>query len=294
MHSRRTFIKQAGIASAGILLFPSLESLAGSKRVKNVGIQLYTLRDLLPKDVKGVIAQVAAAGYKEVETYGYSQKGGFWGLSPKEFKALLKQHGLSAVSGHVGLDGFIKGDSADELKANIEALKTIGAQYLVVPYLGDDIRKTADDYKKIAQKLNEAAEICKASGLQLGYHNHDFEFTKFGDTTGYNILLDNTSPKLVKFEMDLYWVVRAGYKPADLFEKYPGRFPMWHVKDMDKNNPDLNAEVGTGSIDYKDIFAKASVSGMKHFFVEHEDNYKPDELGSIKTSIAYIKANLVK
>jgi sugar phosphate isomerase/epimerase len=292
MHSRRSFIKQASIASAGILLFPSLGSIAGSARAKKVGIQLYTLRDLLPKDVKGVIGQVAAAGYKEVETYGYSQQSGFWGLSPKEFRSLLKQHKLTATSGHVSIDGFIKTGNTDDLKTNIEALKTIGAIYLVVPWLGEDLRNSADDYKKIAQKLNQAAELCQASGLHLAYHNHDFEFTKYGDTTGYDILLQQTSPKLVKFELDLYWAVRSGNKPVELFEKHPGRFPLWHVKDMDKTNPDLNTEVGKGSINYKEIFAKKATAGMQHFFVEHENNYKPDELGSIKESIIYIQKNL--
>ena len=293
MHSRRSFLKQAGIATAGVLLFPSLASFAGSGKVKKVGIQLYTLRDLLPKDVKGVIGQIAAAGYKEVETYGYNPQSGFWGLSPKEFKTLLKANGLTAVSGHVSIDKFIKDGDTVDLKANIEALKIIGAEYLVVPWLGEDLRNSADDYKKIAARLNQAAELCKAAGLKLAYHNHDFEFTKYGDTTGYDILLAETSPKLVKFELDLYWAVHSGNDPVALFEKHPGRFPMWHVKDMDKANRDLNTEVGKGSIDYKRIFASASTSGMKHFFVEHENNYKPDEIGSIKESFQYIQQNLL-
>ncbi|MBW8682877.1 sugar phosphate isomerase/epimerase family protein [Chitinophaga rhizophila] len=293
MHSRRTFIKQIGIASAGVLMLPSLSAMAGTAKVKKVGLQLYTLRDLLPKDVKGVIGQIAAAGYKEVETYGYNPQSGFWGLSPKEFKALLKQHKLSAVSGHVSIDSFIKGGSADDLKANIEALKTVDAEYLIVPWLGEDIRTSADDYKKIASKLNEAAEICKSSGLKFGYHNHDFEFKQYNDTTGYDILLKETSPKLVKFELDLYWVVRSGKKPVEMFEQHPGRFPLWHVKDMDKANPDQNTEVGNGSIDFKEIFAKASTAGMKHFFIEHENNYKPNEIGSIQESISYIQKNLL-
>ncbi|MBV7532510.1 sugar phosphate isomerase/epimerase [Chitinophaga sp. sic0106] len=289
MNSRRDFIKQAALVSAGALFLPSF---ASAKSVKKIGLQLYTLRDLLPKDVEGVIRKVAAVGYKEVETYGYNPQSGFWGMPARQLAQLLKSTKLAAPSGHVGVDPFIRTGNTDELKANIEALKTIGATYFTVPYLDESLRQSADDYKKVAEKLNQAAELCKASGLRFAYHNHDFEFKQHNGVTGYSILLKETDPKLVSFELDIYWAVHSGQKPTEIFAQHPGRFPMWHVKDMDKANPNQNTEVGNGSIDFKDIFKHASTAGLKHFFVEHENNYQPDELGSIATSFNYISKNI--
>jgi len=289
MNSRRTFLKQAGLAAGAALLIPSF---AFDKPKKNIGLQLYTLRDELPKDVKGVIEKVAQAGYKEVETYGFSN-GKFWGLTPKEFKALLDANGLKAPSGHYGMDDFVKTGKTDKLKADIESSAAIGGKYFTIAGAHVDTSKGADGFKKTAENFNKVAEIAKASGLKFAYHNHDFEFKKIGDITGYDVYLNETDKNLVNFEMDLYWVVRSGNDPLALFKKYPGRFPMWHVKDMDKAKQEWNTEVGNGSIDFKTIFGQAKLSGMQHFFVEHETNYKPNPIGSIKTSCDYIKANLI-
>lgn len=293
MNSRRSFIKQTGLLVAGATLLPSLPSLAFAPAKRLAGLQLYSLRDLLPKDVKGVIAAVAEAGYGEVETYGYSKKDGFWGLAAKDFADLLKQHNLKAPSGHYDMDRYIETGNSDILKSYIEAANIVGAEYVTVPYLGDHLRKDLDGFKKVAARLNEGGALCKAAGLRLAYHNHDFEFKKFGDTTGYEVMLKETDKKLVDFEMDLYWVVRSGNDPLKLIASHPKRFTMWHVKDMDKANHNLNTEVGKGAIDFKAIFAKAKESDAKHFFVEHETNYQPTELGSIKTSCDYMKANLL-
>ncbi|GAA4210508.1 sugar phosphate isomerase/epimerase [Pedobacter jeongneungensis] len=278
------------MAAAAALLVPSL-AFAPDKKV--VGLQLYSLRDELPKDVRGTIAKVAKAGFKEVETYGFSIKDQFWGLTPKEFKALLDANGLKAPSGHYGLGTYLADGNTTELKAAIAAAKVLGSEYVTIPWLDDSIRKNADDYKKIALRINEAGKMAKAAGIRLAYHNHNFEFEKHGDTTGYEILLKGTDKKFVDFELDLYWVIRSGNDPIKLFKENPGRFTMWHVKDMDKANPALNAEVGTGSINFKPIFAQAKLSGMKHFFVEHETNYKPNPLGSVTASCAFIKKEII-
>ncbi len=290
MISRRSFILNSSMAAAAALLVPSFV-FAADKKV--VGLQLYSLRDELPKDVKGTIAKVAKAGFKEVETYGFSIKDQFWGLTPKEFKALLDANGLKAPSGHYGLGTYLTDGNTTELKAAIAAAKVLGSEYVTIPWLDESIRKTADDYKKIAVRINEAGKMAKAAGIRLAYHNHNFEFEKHGDTTGYEILLKGTDKKFVDFELDLYWVVRSGNDPIKLFKENPGRFTMWHVKDMDKANPALNAEVGTGSINFKPIFAQAKLSGMKHFFVEHETNYKPNPLGSVTASCAFIKKEII-
>lgn len=289
MNSRRTFIKQAGLAAGAALLLPSF---AFDKATKNVGLQLYSLRKELPSDVKGVIEKVAKAGYTEVETYGFSN-GKFWGLTPKEFLTLLKDNGLTAPSGHYGMDDFLKTGSTDRLKADIDSAAAIGGKYFTIAGAHVDVSKGADGFKKVAEGFNKVAEIAKSSGIKFAYHNHDFEFKKLGDTTGYDIYLTETDKKLVNFELDLYWAVRSGNDPLALFKKYPGRFPMWHVKDMDKAKPEWNTEIGKGSIDFKSIFAQAKLSGMKNFFVEHETNYNPNPIESIKTSCDYIKANLI-
>lgn len=279
------------MAAAAALIVPSFAFAADNKRV--VGLQLYSLRDELPKDVKGTIAKIAKAGFKEVETYGFSIKDQFWGLTPKEFKALLDAHGLKAPSGHYGLGTYLSDGNTTELKAAIAAAKVLKSEYVTIPWLDTSLRKNAEDYQKIASRINEAGKMCKAAGIRLAYHNHNFEFDKIGNTTGYEILLKGTDKKLVDFELDLYWVVRSGNDPLKLFKENPGRFTMWHVKDMDKTNPALNAEVGTGSIDFKSIFAQAKLSGMKHFFVEHETNYKPNPMESVAASCAYIKKEII-
>ncbi|WP_231427923.1 sugar phosphate isomerase/epimerase [Pedobacter sp. Leaf250] len=290
MLSRKSFILSSCIAIATVILVPSFGCLAQKKAV---GLQLYSLRDELPKDVKGTIEKVAKAGFTEVELYGFSIKDQFWGMNPIEFKKLLDANGLTAPSGHYGLGTYLTDGNTAELEEAIVAAKVLGSEYVTIPWLDENIRKTAEDYKKIAAKINIAAKMCKDAGLRLAYHNHDFEFKKLGETTGYQILLNETDKNLVDFELDLYWVVRSGNDPIKLFTDNPGRFTMWHVKDMDKANPALNAEIGTGSIKWKPIFADARLSGMKHFFVEHETNYKPNPMESVAASCAYLKKNIL-
>lgn len=290
MVTRRNFIINASMATATVCLIPSF---AFSSNKKRIGLQLYTLRDELPKDVKGTLEKVAQVGYTEVELYGFSIKDKFWGLSPQELKQLLDANGLKAVSGHYGLGAYLTEGNTTELEAAIKAAKVLESEYITVPWLDETLRKSADDYKKIASLLNKAGKICKESGLKLAYHNHDFEFKKYGDTTGYEILLKETDKDLVYFEMDLYWMKYSKIDPIETFKQNQGRFTMWHVKDMDKNNEVLNAEIGSGRIDFKSIFAEAKQSGMKYFFVEQETNYKPSEIQSIKTSYGFIAKELI-
>ncbi len=289
MNTRRDFIKQAGLLAMATSVLPNFACSAMKPLAnKNIGLQLYSLRDVIGKDITGIIEKVAAMGYKEVETYGYSRKDGFWGLDAKAFASLLNKNGIKSPSGHFGMDEYMVGKGDDDLKSYIEAANILGSEYVTVPWLGANIRKTADDFKKIAKKLNDAASLCKSSGLKLAYHNHDFELAKVGNTTGLEIMLNETDKNLVDFEMDLYWVVRSGADPLALFKAHPKRFTMWHIKDMDKQNKALNTEVGQGAVDFKAIFAEAKLSGVKHYFVEHETNYKPNQLGSVKTSFDYV------
>ena len=287
MITRRNFIINTSLAAATVLALPSL---AFTMDKKEIGLQLYTLRDELPKDVKSTLEKVAKAGYKTVETYGFSIKDQFWGLSPIELKKILDANNLKAPSGHYNLGSFLYDGNLEEVKAAIEAAQILKNEYLTVPWVDEPFR---NDFHKIAARLNEAGKMCAAAGLKLAYHNHDFEFQKHNGITGYEILLKETDQDLVSFELDLYWVVRSGNDPIKLFKENPGRFKLWHVKDMDKVNPALNTEIGSGSIDFKTIFKEVKQSGMKHFFVEQENNYNPNAFEAIKTSCDFILKELI-
>jgi sugar phosphate isomerase/epimerase len=292
MTTRRSFLKNAALITPAALLLP--ESIWAERKKRAIGIQLYTLRELIAKDPKDVLNKIAAAGYTEIETFGYAA-GKYFGLSVKDFAAHASSLGLKSPSGHYMPPKFLWGteeEGKDELKDLIETAQTMQHEYLIFPYLPADKRTSLDDYKRLATKFNEAGEMVKAAGLQLGYHNHDFEFKDYGGTTGYDILTSQTDASLVKFEIDLYWAVFAGQDPKTLFEKLKGRVPLWHVKDMDKTDHTKQTEVGNGAIDFKQIFTHAKLSGLKHFYVEQENNYAPDPVGSVGVSAKYIRANL--
>jgi sugar phosphate isomerase/epimerase len=291
MNSRRRFLQQTGVLSAGLLT----TSQDMFKKEKKVGIQLYTLREAISKDVKGVINKVAAAGYKEVETFGLNAEEKFFGLTVKEFGELLKANNLTSPSGHYmpGKMLFENGDG-DDVKKLCDVGNTLGHKYIIIPYLEPARRKAIDQYKALAERINKAGEICKQNNQQLAYHNHDFEFVEMDGQRGYDILLNDTDKDLLKMELDLYWVIRAGLDPVDIFKKQPGRFHLWHVKDMDKTDKTKNTEAGNGSIDFKRLMKNTKLAGVKHFYLEQENNYVPDHFTSIQKSFKYIKNELLK
>jgi len=322
MQTRRTFLQQAALVAAGLAIHPMGLSSCKEKTStipRKLGIQLYTLRDQLSQDVRSTIAKVAEAGYEQVETY-YTYEGpasSFWGLSTQEFKALLQQHNLATPSGHYQLNDYLtKGNGNDSaLKAQLDIAAAAGQSYFTVPipplYLWDKYPVPVDDYKFIAAQLNKAGELAKASNLKMAYHNHFWEFRKLpdGQSTAYDILLNETDPALVYFELDLFWAEKAGHRPDELFNKAKGRFPMWHVKDMDKTasasvpdtvgvriedieNEIKFAEVGSGSINFRDIFAHAATAGVQYLFVE-QDRITIDPFESIRKSAAYVKEHLM-
>ncbi|WP_316817736.1 sugar phosphate isomerase/epimerase [Pedobacter nyackensis] len=293
MNSRRTFIKNAGLAAAGAMLLPSFACTTAAAKRKT-GIQLYTLREQIPHDVKGVIEKIAKTGYKEVETYGFNAANGYWGMDPKSFKNLLTANGLTSPSGHFVIDDFITSGNKELLKPLIEGSAAIDNRYFTIAWMGEPLRKTLDGYKKVAERLSEAAELVKQSGMKLAYHNHAFELDKHeGGATGYEVMLNGTDKSMISFEMDLYWIVRSGNDPVAFFNKYPGRFVMWHVKDMDKTNNAINTEVGSGTIDFKNIYKHAKQAGLEHLIVEQE-NFAMDPFASIKQSYEYVNRELIK
>ena len=288
---RRTFLQQSVILSVGILAMPEMVFAHNQK----IGLQLYTLRESVAKDLPGVFSQVAKAGYSELEMFGLSAENKFFGHTVKETAELLKQNNLTSPSGHYMPEKFLfNNGNGDDVKNLCDVANQMGNSYLIIPWMSEEKRNSIDKYKALTDRLNKAGEICKTANLQLAYHNHDFEFADFNGEHGYDILLKNTDSNLVKMEMDIYWVVRAGYDPIALFKSNPGRFHLWHVKDMNKNDKTQNTEVGNGSVDFKSIFANAKLAGVKHYLVEQENNYVPDFYGSIASSRKQVKKLLKK
>lgn len=282
---RREFIhSSAALTAAG--LFSMCSGRQTGKVRGQLGLQLYTLRDSIPSDPKGVLKKVADHGYKELEAYSYSD-GKIFGMTYTDFGRYVKDLGMKVVSGHYGLD-LARSDSWERA---ISDAKDIGQKYMVVPYLAETDRTTIDEYKKVCEQLNKAGEVCNNYGIRFGYHNHAFEFDRLEGQIPIDVMLAETDPRLVGWEMDIYWVVRAGADPLQYFDRYPGRFEQWHVKDMDKNDRDKNADIGTGSIDYKPIFAQAKNAGMEHWYVEQE-SYPGDPMDSVGASAEYLKTLL--
>jgi sugar phosphate isomerase/epimerase len=279
---RRQFVKSSAMAVAGAFLLKSCSPDWKS----GVGLQLYTLRDTIVKDPKGVLQKVADYGYKKLETFAY-RDGSIYGMSFSEFGTFVKGLGMQVTSGHYGLD---IATGAGWEKAVTDA-RSIGQNYLVVPYLQDTERKSIDDYKRICENLNKAGEVCNANGARFGYHNHAFEFETLDGQIPFDVMLAELDPKLVGMEMDIYWVVNAGKDPIQYIDQYPGRFEQWHVKDMDKNDRQRNADIGSGTIDWKAIFEKAGKSGLEHFYIEQE-SYPGEPIESVGTGIKYLRTIL--
>ena len=293
MTSRRSFLKTTSILSAGLMIAPS----ELKTKTPLIGLQLYTVRDAMDKDPKSTLAHVAKIGYTSVEGATYTDSEKFYGMIPSEFKKVLKDNGLVMYSSHYRLGEdlekgqIMKGTLLHDWQKAIDDAAELGLKYMVCAWLSPTERGTLDHYKKVADDLNVAGEKCKKSGIQLCYHNHNFEFEKQDDQYPYDILMA-TDKNLVKMEMDIYWIKKAEQDPIALFKKYPGRYPLWHVKDMDNTSEHSFTEVGNGIIDFKEIFKYKNLAGMKYFFVE-QDICPGDPFVSIAESIAYIKRNLV-
>ena len=246
------------------------------------GLALYTVRDAM-KDARATLEKVAQAGYVNVESAGY-ENGKFYNLSPSDFKSLLDEMKLTAISSHQGTVTF------ENIDQQIADLKAAGVTYFVIPVppmglFGHDGAKMTmkGGAKNLAQILDKLGEKCAAAGLQLLYHNHDFEFVKDADgTVVIDYLLENCNPKYVNFQMDLYWVTKAGADPVAYFKRYPGRFKIWHVKDMDDQG--RFAPVGNGKIDFKRILDNKKLSGMQYYFVEQDACFNETALEAIVIS----------
>jgi len=286
--NRRTFLQTATTVTAAGFLTSRFAIAAGDHKIEKIGVQLYTIRDEMQADFDGSLAKVAAIGYKEVEFAGY------FGRTPQQVRAALEKYGLTSPACHLDYDRL----APDKWPAQIESAKVIGQDYIVNPWVPEQLRKTDDDWKRVAETFNRAGAESKKAGVQFAYHNHWFEFLPVNGKLPYDTLLALCDKDLVKMEMDLCWITVGGGDPLKYFDRYPGRFPLVHVKDVKKipqvttgggqnfgDTVDL-AAVGSGIIDWKRIFAQSDQAGIRHYIVEHDKPAHP--FASITTSYGYL------
>lgn len=288
--NRRNFLGKMTAATAATVLTPNFSWAAAQHKIENVGLQLYTVRKVMTKDLDGTLAKVAAIGYREVE-------GPLLELSPQETKAALARHGLVCPSTHSGYPLM-----RDGWPQVLEGCHVIGAKYVNIPWIPGSIRNGPDGLKRVADDFNRAGEMSKKAGIQLAFHDHwiDFDPTPSGKLV-YDILLERFDPSLVKMELDICWSTVGGIDAVQYFERYPGRFPLVHLKDLKKipsptvaqgskiDGEDvipLMTEVGSGVIDWKRILAHAHQGGVQHYFVEEDDPKDPIE--SARVSYEYL------
>ncbi len=306
MQNRRDFLKNSGaLALSGLLLPNFADAFSEAKKVKNYGVQLFTTMSVIDKDVEGTLKQIAAIGYKEIES-AFSMKGGYYGMKPKEFAKLVSDLGMSWQAHHVSgapfrrPTGATPPPAADGKAASarpaMPAMKSLlndtqqivdeaaegGVKYLVCASI--PVNKM-EEIKMSLEILQKAAEAAKKAGLTFVYHNHTAEFEAVEGQLPFDMMASQISADLLKFELDLAWATKAGVNIPELFKKHPGRFPLFHVKDLNKEQKPV--EVGTGYIDFKPIFAAAKTAGVKHFFIEQDG--APSPVDNLRTSFNNLK-----
>lgn len=298
MHNRRDFIRKTTGFVAGTLAMSSFPPSFLKPAYPPPGIQLFTFFNVIDNDVDGTLKRIANIGYIEIES-AFSKKGGYYGLTPKQFAALLKSFGLRWKSHHVlgapfklppgakmPLDADGKPLSLppmrnlrDNMQVLVDEAAEGGVEYLVC---ANTPVNTLDEIKSSVEVLNRTDEACKKAGLRFAYHNHDAEFREVEGKIPYELILSGTT---MKMELDLAWAVKGGHDPVELFRQNPGRFPLWHVKDLD-NTHEIILPAGSGTIDFKRIFAESETAGLKFYFVEHDMPKDPWE--SIQKSYTYM------
>jgi sugar phosphate isomerase/epimerase len=282
LQDRRSFLAMLGAAAAGCAAGKPesaaalLESaVTPPQPARRIGVQLYTVRSLAAADLDGTLERIAGIGYRDVEFAGYH------GRTPVQIRELLARFGLGAPSSHVPI-ASLRGD----WKKALDEARTIGHEFVTIPWIGDGDRRTADSWKRIAELFNRGGAEAKAAGLRFAYHNHDFEFRRTGDVIPFDLLLAETDPAVVSFEMDIYWLVKAGHDPLDYLARFPGRFTMVHAKDSAGPPEHRMVDVGAGTIEFARVLPRAVTAGVKHVFVEHDE--PADPMGSITASYRHL------
>lgn len=290
---RRDFIQNTALLSTAISLGFSQTAFSKAQKYK-LGLQLFSVRDVMDKDPIDTLKALKKMGYQDFETYGYNSKEGtLYGLKTLDLKQRLDDLGLTVTSGHYGFSDYF---DASESKLNrfvdrcIQGAKDLDSSYITWPWI-DPIYRNAEGFKKLADKLNSIAEQVVKAGLGFAYHNHGYEFEQWNGTTGHNILMERTDPSLVKLQMDMYWVIHSGKTPKELVAAQPGRYVMWHIKDMDIETRDYT-ELGNGSIDYTKILPSAYTSGLEYLYIEQGGNFAHSSMQSAEDSAKYYKKYL--
>jgi sugar phosphate isomerase/epimerase len=291
MSTRRAFLVKLAAGAVAVTAVVagahSLVAAAGRAAVSRaarplsaIGIQLYTVRDAMAADFQGTLERLARMGYGEVEFAGY------FGRSPARVRAILDGLGLDAPAAHVPLDAL-----RDDLAMTLDTAAAAGHTWVVCPWIAPEER-SSDGYRHLADVLNRAGEAAQGVGLRVAYHNHEFEFEPLGsaDTLPFELLLQRTDPALVDFELDLFWVSRAGHDPLDWFARHPGRFPLVHVKDMDGSPEGRMVDAGRGVIDFPAILDRREQAGIRHWFVEHDQ--PEDPFGTAGVGLEYLRGLL--
>ena len=260
-----------------------------------IGLQLFSVRDAMAEDPKGTLIALKEMGYEDFETYGFDpETGTIYGYPVAAFKALLDELGLTVSSGHYGFAGLMEASPA-EVSAYVEkcitAAKTLESPYLTWPFVLEEYRNPAG-FERLATLLNQIGQQVTEAGLGFAYHNHGYEFEDWEGTTGFDIILAKTNPQWVKLQLDMYWAVHSGRTPQELVAAQPGRFVMWHIKDMHKESRDYT-EMGQGSIDYTNMLPDPKTSGLQYYYIEQGGNFALSSMESAKTSIRYVKENLL-
>lgn len=294
-------MKVSAASALGLMALGPLGcATAADKKSFDVGLILYTIRDAMDEDVPGSLKKVSDLGYKYVELASYND-GRFYGHEPAEFKKMVDDLGMVILSSHTQVEAA--GITVDNAKIMADAHAILGVKYCVQPWV-EEVDRNIESYKKMVGDWNEVGRIMKDVGIQFGYHNHNFEFNNIdGVVPYYDIYMPEMDADLITLELDLYWATRAGQDPVEMFNKFPGRFQLWHVKDSSKETApdfDVNEEtkaaitsVGTGVIDFKRIFAAREVAGMKYFFVEDDNQNNGKPFVGIETSINNLTTDIL-
>ncbi len=292
--NRRHFVETLGILGATAILPVPVHSMFHEPGYK-MGLQLYTLHPEMTKDPVATLKAVKALGYEDFETFGFdAEKGTFYNYKSSEFRKILEDMQLTASSGHFGFSSYLE-KSNDELKhfvdQCIQGASSLDMKYITWPWLAPE-QRTMENYRLMTQKLNLIGEQVSAAGLGFAYHNHGFEFTDHDGENGFDVILRETDPSLVKLQMDMYWVMKSSkHSPRQLVKEQPGRYVMWHIKDMDKITGDYT-ELGNGSIDYTQILPDPEESGLEYYYLEQGGNFTHSPMQSVTDSTAYFKKYL--
>jgi sugar phosphate isomerase/epimerase len=289
--SRREF---AQLAAAGAVALGAPSAALATKSHYRMGLQLYTVREAMAADAVGTLKRVAALGYRNVETYGFEPGNlRYYNLPAGQLKKVLEDFGLTTTTGHYDLHAYLT-QSEEAMTAYVDRC-ILGAQALNQTYITwawlDPRSRSLESFRIVAKRLNLIGAQAARAGLKVAYHNHDFEFIAHEGKIGYDIIMNETDPDLVKLQLDLFWVAHSSARtPRRLFQLQPGRFVMWHVKDMDKSK--RYTELGNGTIDYRHIMADARLAGLEDYFVEQGDNFAVSPMESIEVSARYARKYL--